>query len=378
MYPVSAAFIPAITAGSYTRALLIQQLDPVTLNVVADLTAQVIEGSVEVRSDRENRRTTSMVVQNPNGLWTPRQSSDPFYINNPIRVWLGIVYQNGTTELAPLGTFLVNRGWATRSQEKLVLEVDAIDLWKKLQYGAISSVKTYAAGSSLGTAIIDILSGAGITNYNLDPSITATNLHAAPAADLNFAPGTARADMLGVLAQDYGLSFWFDPMGLFVARPSVDPTTIAPVGTMSESDPLVIEVAGGLEDSPDIKNHVGVMSTNPDVQPIYQEAFDSNVNSPTYYLGSFGDRFFYYEAPWIQTIAQASATAKDILRRKVYQARKSEWAHGPRPELDVYDVLTLTSPSVGIQAKPYYLDQAVIPLSNAEQRSTFLEVRSLP
>lgn len=380
MFAVSATFISTITSGSYSRVIVVQALDPVTLAVKSDLTPVVIDGTVEVRTREDIRRTLTITVANDGGTYTPRQTSDPFWINNPIRVYWRLQYQNGTTEDCPLGTFLVNRTRMRREGGRQVIDVDAVDFGKRMQYTKLLSVATYAAGSTLLAAFNDLLTRAGIpiSSRDIDPQAATTTFHAAPAADLNFARGTSIADCFGVLAQDYGWTFGSDVLGTFLARPAIDPSTLPPVFTLAETDPMVVTVEGGYEDSLDVSNHVIVASTDASIQPVFAEVKDNNQDSPTYIGGSFGDRLFEYDANWVQTTAQALTAAQDILRRKIGDSRKVEIMTGPRPELDAFDIGTITAPILNVTASKYQIESMTVPLAGGLQRISMVEPRALP
>jgi hypothetical protein len=380
VFPASQAFLDAVSGGSYTRVIKLESLDPVTLLPRRDLTPNLIDGSVDGHLVQDVRRTISITIANEDGAITPVISSDPYWINNPLRLSWGVVYQDGTTEYVPLGTFLVNRAWARGSAGQAVLDVDAVDFWKKLQYTALLTNASYAAGSTLKAALEDLCTKAGIgpAQRDIDPSASSVLFHGGNAADLNLARGTAVADCLAMLTEDFGWIFFFDTAGIFVARPGPVVGTAPVVFTMTETGPMVTGVEGGLEDSADIKNHVGVSSTDASIQPIFAEAKDNNQNSPTYVGGAFGDRYFEYQGEFITTLQQAQDTAKNILARRISNSRKSDWMHAPRPELDIADVGRLTSAFLKISGVQYQIESFTIPLVSGSQRTSLTEIRTLP
>lgn len=376
MLAASAAF-KARAVQSHHRQIKLQQLDS-NLQVIQELTPRVLGGQVQLSANQEGRRTLTLSLANPKGVYTPSQASDPFWFNATLRVQYGVILANGTTEYITIGTFLVNQARAIISGAERSINVSAVDFWKKFQTYSLTSVAKYAAGSSLKAAIIDLATRAGVINYSIDPTLNTYTFHAAPSADLQLARGTPLADAMGILASDYFLDFWFDEFGVFQVRAYIDFNTMSPIFTLTDQDAGIIKIEPELVDSPDIKNHIGVSSTNLDIQPVFQEAKDNNTSSPTYVLGPFGDRYFEYSADWIQNATQASDTAKGILKRKLFFARQLNIESVPMPWLDGFDVGLCTAAEAKVTSAKYYLDSASIPLALGSQQTKLLEVRPLP
>lgn len=376
MYAVSAEYKAAL-ATSHTRLVKVERLDD-ALQVIATVTPVVLAGSVEVAVGQDGaRRTLSMEIANEDGTYTPRLSTDPFAANGQIRVWLGVVLASGAAEYAPVGVFMVNRPWARPRAG--TLEVTAVDRWKKLRISKFFSVASFAVGATLKSVFESILDGAGITAAyrSIDPSAGSVTLRGT--VPLQFRRGFPRADALMTFYEAYSWDMWFDPLGIFVMRPTIAYEAQPAVFEMADTDPGCEELAGGFEDSEDIVNHTGVASTSTDVQPIFAEAKDLNQNSPTWVDGPFGDRFDYYEDQSIQTAAIASDVAKGRLRRSLLGfSRRVEYSGVPLPHLDVYDVGRITSADLRISALPYMVDRISLPLRLESATIGLAEIRALP
>lgn len=376
MLTASDAF-KARATQSHERTLKFQQLDS-NLQVIQEFTPDVVQGEIQLQANQEGRRTLTMTLANKKGVYTPTQTSDPFWFNATLRVQYGVIFANGTTEYITLGTFLVNQASSTIANGERAIRVSAGDFWKKFQIYSLTSVAKYAAGSSLKAAIIDLATRAGVTQYNVDPALNATTFHAAPSADLQLARATPLNDAFGILANDYFLDFWFDEFGVFQVRTYIDPSTYVTSFSLADTDPGVNKLEPEIKDSADIKNHVGVSSTNLDIQPIFAEAKDNNTNSPTYIGGQFGDRYFEYQGDWIQTAAQALTTAQSILKRKLFYARAIKAETVPMPWLDGFDVGLITAADAKVTGVRYYVESASIPLTLGSQSTNLLEARPLP
>ena len=77
MYPVSAELIAKVESGSHTRQVKVETVNLATLAVVTDISAKVVDGNISLQANEEGRRTCSLVVANPDGVYTPKTTSDP-------------------------------------------------------------------------------------------------------------------------------------------------------------------------------------------------------------------------------------------------------------------------------------------------------------
>lgn len=545
MYPASAMFLAAIRGGSHTRVVKIDRLDKTTHQVLETVAPKVASGAVSARADNTGRRRLRLTVENPDGIYTPTQSTDPFWVNQVLRVWSGIAhpvagdntalnssfevdtnndgladdwnhYNNGPeamtssrvtgrsglaqrvtwtvpntsskgltqnrtatpwkplttyivsfwakygtagftssvmqlawntgpattvallnpylgltwqryafritmgatveplgrwyltllyagsqvansldiddvlieetpnlydyhlekTEYVPVGTFLVSR--AASSKREMTVDVDAQDLWKRAEYTTLTAVKSFAVSTSLHTIFAYCMDTIGhpAGARAIDPAAM-TKLTLGP-APLQFARATPLADILSTICDDYGYDAWFDAMGVFNARPTVDPSTqpsLMSIG-LADMQTWVEDLDIVIQDSPDIKNYIGVSSTSVDTLPIYETAKDDNTTSPTYYLGAFGTRYWEYAAEWIQSVQQARDAAENFLRRKLFNARGLAWSHSPLPQADIFDVLSFTDNDLKLTDRKFFIQSMDIPLAGGLQRTTLLEVRT--
>jgi hypothetical protein len=298
-------------------------------------------------------------------------------MNHALRISYGVLGSTGSYEYAPLGVFLINKATPRISNDERVLMVEAIDQWKRFQYTKLLNHRRFSAGSNLLSVFTGLLDLTGVQNFQIHSDAAGVFLRPSPSADLNLKRGTSLADCWAILAEDFGWNFYFDADGVFHALPIFDPSTQPSLLTLADTDPSFNAIEGGFEDSPDIINHVGVASTNPDIAPIYAEAMDNNPLSPTYVKSSFGDRFFEYEGGFIQSQAQAAQVAQNILRRKLYYSRGYSVKHTPLPHLDAMDRINLTAVDVQITQLKSIVESMSIPLSDGYQTTKFLEARAI-
>lgn len=378
MYPVSAAFKAAMVKSN-VRLIKLEQLNG-AMTVIATFQTVAVSGRVQMQQSKEARRNLTLEIANPGGIYTPSLTTDPFFFNQRVRVWLGTILADGVTaEYAPVGTFLVNI--AEASSKTQTLAVTALDFWKYLQIASLLTMASYAAGATLLSIFTDLINQAqsalnGITiTRDIDPTAATTTYTGT--VPLQFAAGSRIADCLAVFFDAYGWDFWFDPLGTFVARPYVQPETIAPSFTWADTDAGVVDFKLRLEDSPDVRNHVRVNGTSPDIAPMTAEAKDNNQNSPTYVGGIFGDRLDVFDSPDLLSLAQAQNVANQRLRRQVMFARSITIESTPRPELDAFDVGTMTSLPAKISAANYWVESMTLPLTVGSASTKLVEVKPL-
>ena len=375
MQNVSQAFIDEARDRGGVEHVKIEWLDSVTLESKQDLSAEILGGHVTVGLGNDTRRTVQMTLKNPAGVWTPTSSptTEPFYMNNVIRIWLGLSL-SGVIEYCPLGTFRVNRPYADVRER--TINVVGQDFWKDFSWGLRQSVR-FAPGSTLNSIIATLAAVAGVTRLTLDPAGEAVRLQGAPAPSLKFRRGMRIADCFALLATDYGWEIFFDVFGTLVTRPSLAIDQGPSLFELKDTHACFRGGSGGLEDSPDIFNHVGVSSTDPASVSAFGEARDDDPMSPTYVGGAFGDRYHEEELDWIQNDGQAGAAARDILRRNLYLTRPAEIDTGALPFLDVQDVVTLTVADLKVSGLRYFVDSMQIPLDRGDQTMRLLEARSI-
>jgi hypothetical protein len=376
MYSATAAFITASrSATSWTQLPKLEWLNP-DLTLKQDLTAEVLDGSVSVELGVESRRGFQLTLENKGGLWTPTNSplTQPLFMNNILRISSGMVLTDGTIEYVPLGTFRVNRAMA--DTEARTIAVDGRDFWKDFSWGLRFTAR-FAPSTTLNAIIASLAANVGIISVSLDPQGDAVSLQAAPAPSLKFRRGMRVADCFTVLADDFGWEFFFDSTGTLITRPTIAIDLQTTAMTLADTETCYRRAKGGLEDSTDIFNHVGVSSTDPAISPAYGEAKDDNPSSPTWVGGSFGDRYHEEELDWVQDNGQATRAAQNILRRNLYLTHPANVDTGPLPFLDVQDVIELTDTDLKITAGRYFIDKISIPLDGSDQTMRLLEARAI-
>lgn len=193
---VTTDFRNACRASKQIPIVLVQALDKF-MNVVADITDDVDDGSVTIDTNRGTRRTLQLRLVNEDGKYTPKVPGDYFYWNNLIRVHRGLRYiaSDGieTDEYVCLGTFMVDRPEVFVERNMSVLTVDASDLYKKIGTGGFARASIWPAGTRVPEIISGILKDASIPPTQMcidglddfDDIVTQTNMVSNPSFETN-------------------------------------------------------------------------------------------------------------------------------------------------------------------------------------------------
>lgn len=190
----------------------------------------LVDGSVDLDVTRAARRTFTATLLNRDGEWSP--SSDwagLFYVDRNIRIWRGLVYSDGTDELVPVGTFLIDHADVIVERNMSVVNLSGTDRWKKFSKSMFTTPQTFVAGTALNTVIESIISGATITEWVLDPLLSRVTETNSLNVDIQVEAGDSRSGALQQLGADYGLDLAFDPMGVFTSKDLQSPSTQAVV-----------------------------------------------------------------------------------------------------------------------------------------------------
>lgn len=176
-----------------------------------------------------------------------------------------------------LGIFLLSTP-SRKDEKKLIYrEVEAYDGLQVVNDDKFSTRYTIAIGVNYITAISTILSGAGITKINIQPStlnITKT---------YEWEPGTEKLKAVNDLLGDLNYTpLWVDEVGYYTSNLYQSPS-VRPSGYVYANDEISI-IAGGVEDIADlfsIPNKWVVVASNAETIPLISTYTNSNPSSST-------------------------------------------------------------------------------------------------
>lgn len=167
-----------------------------------------------------------------------------------------------------------------------------------------------------------------------------------------------------------GFVIYFDLLGQLTIMPRPDPSDDDPVRTFVHGQDAIVALARNLSDDPGY-NGVSMRSDSSVLTaPLQSTAWDTNPNSPTYYLGPYGKNPYQTSSPYIATQAQCDAAAVAALPAVLGLTEKIALACLPDPALQVNDVVYVyrqRGPAgVVVVDGNYVIDQITMPLSLTE------------
>lgn len=332
MYPVTDRFLRAITEPHV-----------VIFDVALFLATGSIErlaingGAVTVDRGQQVRRTCTVEIADTTLI--PRSATDKLATYGAqLRISRGIDYQDGSTELVPLGVFRIDDvdgdvdvGPVTISGKSLecVISDDKFTTPYRASGMAVGAI-TALIQRSIPTATV--VTGATV----VDAAIGATTW------DINTDPWSAIAEVAAVI----GAEVYADADGLFVIAVLPDPLSATPVWTIAagEGGAYIAATRGMHADGV----HNGILAsgenTEANVAAVSALVVDNDPTSPTYWSGPFGRRPSFYSSSTLTTTAACSNAATLQLRAAVAPNASADISALPNPALEPGDVLRVVYP----------------------------------
>jgi len=352
MHPVSDAFRQAIVSCAQRAVVRVTvELDGSELGVLP-----VTGGSVECDGTRDGalRSLALTVAPDPDAFgWLATAGAE-------IVVARGLVLDDGSEELVPLGVFVLDADLEEAADGTIT--VGAADRSRRISRARWTDPYTVPAGSNVGAAIAALLQDRwpdcplGATLGAVDKT-TGARLAYLDGSDSD--PWKdARA-----LAASGGYDLYFDGNGLAQVRDTPD----------SESDPACwtyFDGAAGvvLERTRTAMltsqyNGVVVTAEGSDVAvPVRGEAWDEDANSPTYVHGPMGRVPMFYSSPLLTTQAEVDSAAQTMLARVKRPIEQVSFMLLPNPAHEAFDVVEFVD--VDGRARRYMFDVVSVPLDS--------------
>lgn len=332
MYPVTARFLTAI-ADSHIPLFAVQ----IFLATGGVDSLSITGGSVTVDRGQQVRRTCSVTIADTTLI--PRSATDKLATYGAqLRVSRGVDYQDGSTELVPLGVFRVD-GVAGD------IDTGPVTISGKSLECVISDDKFTAPYRAAGTAVgaITALIQRSIASASV---ITGATVVDAPIGartwDAQGDPWAAVAEIAAVI----GAEVYADADGVFVIAVLPDPLSVPPVWTISagEGGAYVAATRGMSADG--VFNGVLASGENAEanIPPVSALVVDTDPTSPTYWSGPFGHRPAFYSSATLTTAAACTNAATLMLRAAVAPNASANISALPNPALEPGDVIRVVYP----------------------------------
>lgn len=380
-----AAVIAELTSGlvRISRRAEIYEADGVTPWDAPNWDARLIDGTVTVDRERDERRNVDLLLDNTDGALI-NDPYDGFWYDKIIKIFWGIRYYNQTLGVwqrweTPLGEYMIDRIDEDRFPH--AVKVTGRDYTKKCLTSKIAYSMTFQTGLRVEEIIQAIGANAGIKKFLLPTTTQAYS------DDLVFTRGTERWKVMKQLADSIGYELYFLANGALTMRPYPDPTAspIAWSFTDGQSGSLVSYTRSSTDSR--VFNHIIVTGAalgadsnnipaaqlsagNTDSEVIFAEAKNVDPGSPTR-IERIGDRVETYESDLFTSTEQAQAYANTQLRIGALEEYTMGFESLLLPWLDGSDIVEIVEDRVSeYTPRRFLLSNFTIPLGLGSMTGT--------
>lgn len=390
MWPVSQRFLDELKKPIHTVAARVDFLDTDFMPVKsiagyngAEPNDVLIDGAVDVDVDRGTRRTLTMSLLNPGGEFTASgdaftQQTDWdgfFYVNRLIRLWRGVRYHDGTEELAPVGTFMVDKSETLVERSMSTVVIAGSDLWKKFAKSQFGTPTTFTDGTAINSIIETMASSAGVTLLSLDPLTGRTAASKNIQRDITFEADETRGEALLKICGHYGVEIFFDPMGVLRTRDFQNPYDRPTIWFYDEQDDLTFFMRSVIDDER-LYNHTVVTGTG-DAEiggTIYKaELKDNDPGSPTN-ITRLGDRVFRFSSSLLASQESVDKAVYTIFYRHFLINNRIAMEAVCNPAIEGNDVVWIAENKFSKIDGRFLLNTFSIPLVTSKQKLSMKRV----
>lgn len=332
MYPVSEHFLPALT-GAHGIAT---QVDIMYGGAVVAANIPITDGKVTVDASSDVRRSLSLTVPDPSVF--PGAETDPYAVyGQQLFVRRGIRYVDGTTELIPLGFFVITDIGGDIHLGPLTIEAAGLEYLVKAQP---FEGNTSTGSATSPAAFIEDQLEQTVPSYDfVDESTDGTT----GLAFTQWDSGSDRWAALQDVARSVGCELYADANGTFRLRdmPQTDFTNAQAVWDISAGANGVLIQADVTLSAEDVYNKVVVRgeNTGEGVAPVTYTVWNSDPADPLRLGGPFGRRTKVYSSDLVTEWTQAGVVARSLLRAYRAPNRTVTITTVPNAALDAGDVI---------------------------------------
>lgn len=345
--------IVAAALGPYTRITRhvdIYESDGVTPFM---LEAPFTDGSVNVDSTRNERRTLSLKLYNDDGALTIYP--DGFWYDKIIKVYRGV--RTSTTQYErQIGEFYIDQ--ATEPHFPHEITITGRDGTKKMLQSKFQQATGFAMNTPIENIIEALALNSGIPSGKIDLPLTGISA----ARDFFYERGTERWAAAKEVANSYGYDIYFTHDGTLTITVFADPTLGQPeFEFVTGSTGSIASYEKHTSDSL-LFNHVIVTGESADTLPVWSEAKNEISGHPTS-IARLGDKSWFYTSAFITTEAQALEVAQKFLRVSALEQFDVSIESIVLPWLDAGTIVDFIDPNPGAgDPTRYLLSSMEIPL----------------
>jgi hypothetical protein len=335
--------LDALTAGvvRIRRRAEIYESDSTTKFDIPYWDQRLVEGTVTVDRERDERRMCDLTLDNGDGL-LKHDPYNGFWFDKIIKVFWGIKYydQLGNTKLweVQIGEFMIDRIDENRFPD--LVKVTGRDYAKKCLTSKIQYSLSFPSFTPIEQIIQAVAANAGVTKFNLPITGQVYN------RSIVFERGLERWKVLQQVADTIGYEVFFQGDGKLTMQRYPDPTydPVAWEFTQGSPDGTLVEYKRSSNDSR-IFNHIFVVGATTTVNDISTTVFSEKRNddpgSPTR-ISRIGDRVMPpVQSDYITDQTQADNLAAQLLAVNSLEEYSIDFSSVILPWLDAGDIITV-------------------------------------
>ncbi len=361
MRPVSDAFRAAVRE-SHRLVVKVEILDgsgTVIGSLTDDSDGSLVSGSVTLDAKAASRgRYDLTVVDDGARELVPTSASDllaPY--GHECRVSRGLYLPDGTIEAPSILIGRIDAANVDDTAAALTIQISGMDRSARVIDAKFEEPYEVAAGTNIEGAIREVVQAAIPSVVTIFPGSTYVTpaLRAEGEGDRwAFAQNIATAS---------GLELYFNGDGHLVLAPLYDREAVATIAE-GEGGVLLSAARGWVREG--TFNRVIAVGTNTSIDgtPPRGVATDENINSPTFYHGSFGRVPRFYGSSFIATDAQALDAATTLLRRQLGTTQTVTFSTVVDASLEPGDTVAILRARAGVMGDSHVVEGLTVPLTS--------------
>lgn len=266
--------------------------------------APVVDGSYAISSTRDERRTANFTFDTDEGDLSPQPGG--FWYDKIIKAYRGVVTPTSSWETI-MGEFYIDG--IDKASFPSTVSVSTRDATKKLLKDKFPASIEFPTNHPIEEIVETIALNGGITKFDLP--LTG---HSTGKAWL-FDRGTERWKAIKDLCTAFNYDVFFSPTGELTMAEYADPANpaLSPSEYTFRADAESNLVSFQKKTADErLYNHIVVTGERADQLPVYAEAENNEITSPTR-ISEIGRRTYFYTSSFIETVPQAQAVADRFL-----------------------------------------------------------------
>lgn len=360
MYTATASFRAAIVQAHTTSAKVEVWTGDQKL-----ITLPVASGSVEVNAKNAVRRTCEVTLSTDRTTANLVPDNDFDYLTpfgNEIRLFRGIIFEDGTEEFIPLGVFRMTEVGISDKAEGVDIKISGEDRSlvvsraKFLEpYQMVSGTLEASISALLKSRFPDVETSFPTTGVTIGQVILGTDTANDPWKDAV------------EICELVGYDLYFDASGIVTMKqfPTLDGSVV--VATYEEGNGTTITSLDRTISNKETYNGIVYTVTGTQIAtPIRVTVWDEDSTSPTYRYGKFGEVPTFVDSNLVLTTNAATTAAIALLNTYIGSQEVVTWNSLVDPTLDAQDVVYVKSVGAKVD-RLVILDSLTIPLGADEQ-----------